>query len=166
MVGLQALEARLALAAQGLGAAVDHLAAEVGVHGHAALAGQQYLVALAGERLAHHPLVGGGAVQGGGIEVAIAHLEGLAQGAYCLGLGDRLAVAVGEVHATQADGGGGDGLEAVGHGIHGVSLWHELVHWRQRLRAMNWTTQPGPVWPRPSTTRRSHSRLSSMASSV
>ena len=103
VIGTQPREARLALSTQGFRATVDHFPAQLRVNGHAAFARQKDRVALAGQGLADNLFIGRGAVESGGIEVAVPHVEGLFKGAQGLWLGHRLAVTMGEVHAAQSD---------------------------------------------------------------
>ncbi len=113
-LGAQTLEAVLAVACDGLGAAVDDaLDAVVEGHaGHAALAGQRDLAAMRLEHPADQRLVGAEAVERGGVEHRHAQLQRAMQQGFGRLRRRWRAVGMAQVHAAQADGRDGEGADA------------------------------------------------------
>ncbi|MNT24719.1 hypothetical protein D3C72_1602100 [compost metagenome] len=114
-VRAQALQAVLAVLAQGSGVAVDHAAhhAVIAAHArHAALAGQGDVVAVGLEHGADQRLAGAKPVECGGVEQGHARLQrGVQHGMGLLG-GDGVAIGMAEIHAAQGYVGHGKGADS------------------------------------------------------
>lgn len=103
MVGAQALETGFGHGADVLGAAVQ---AGIGARiPEAELGGDHQLVAVRRQGLAEQVFIGVRAVHFGGVEEGHAAFNGRVQQGDALAALDRLAIGMGQAHATQAQGG-------------------------------------------------------------
>jgi len=107
VVDAETLQGSVAGRAHVLRAAVDADPAPVGPPLVAELGRELDLVAAAGDRLAHEPLVGEGAVHVGGVEERHAQVEGAVDGLDALLLVAG-PVELGHAHAAEAQGGDGE----------------------------------------------------------
>ena len=105
-LGAQAPQAVLAIAADGLGAAINHaLDAVVELHARQpALAAQRDLRSMRFEHPAHQRFIGAKAVQRGGVDQRHTQVEGAQQKSLRLINRRRRAIGVAQIHAAQPDG--------------------------------------------------------------